>query len=84
MISNSNDDVAFPLSPVQPLERAQKLFLRFAAFESGSNLEGGVVTAVFKLPPVRRLYLATPFAVICTFICGAFVTRLLGHTTHVF
>jgi len=42
---------ALPLSPVQPLDLAQKLFLLFAAFEPGFNLEGGVVTAVFSLEP---------------------------------
>jgi hypothetical protein len=37
--------------------------LRFAGLLPAFSLDGGVVTAVFKFPPVARLYLATPLAV---------------------
>jgi hypothetical protein len=46
-----------------PFILEQKLALRFAGLLPAFSLEGGVVTAVFKFPPVARLYLATPLAV---------------------
>jgi hypothetical protein len=45
-------------------DRAQNDFLLPAALDPAFSFDGGVVTAVFKSPPVRLLYLATPFAVI--------------------
>ena len=55
---------ALPLSPSQLRDLAQKLLRLLAALEPGLSLEGGVVTAVFRFPPVRLLYFFTPCAVI--------------------
>ena len=49
-----------PLSPVHPLDLAQKDFLRLAALLPGLTLP---VTGAFKLDPVALLYLARPLAV---------------------
>jgi len=49
---------ALPRSPVQPWDRAQKLFFRALSFSVFGLGAGG-----FKLLPVAALYLARPFAV---------------------
>ena len=51
---------ALPRSPVHPLERAQKDFLRPAALEPGLTFP---VTGALRLLPVLRLILALPLAV---------------------
>ena len=55
---------AFPLSPFQLLLLAQNDLRRPAALLPAFSLEGGVVTAVLRFPPVLLLYFFTPADVI--------------------